>query len=493
MRIMSTYPFDETLTQIETLIIQGLNTKASLRIKSIATSEVPIDRVSQFANLARRCGEFSIALKLLNPIIRSEKLLTHRKPTNSELCAYASTLVMIGATDEANKIFFTIDPNDLPDVLLFQSMGLIANWKYGSAIPVLRRFLSKVDPTEYSFWIATTNLAAALVVRRQHREAHETISKLLEICKQRGYNLLLSNALVLAAQSKFDQNDFTGARQILLEASEVGSISSLYKSLIQKWLVIIDLQKLKDKADAVEKALSFRQSSMSMGFWENVRDIDFHIAKSTRDTKLFYGVYHGSFFTSYKRKIKEEFNPQQPSPSEIQFSHDITKVNKIFNLDSFLQTNDTVSHFVKILLKDHYQPFRLGQLFNSLYPDEFYNPFSSPHRIEQVVYRLRKKIAAQDLGFSITSNSKALKIAPLPGISLEYSAKSIKKDTLKESPSWLDKLQKIFSVNDVVLLTGCSKRSAQRSINQSIQENRVVKKGKGKATYYLRSGGMSQE
>lgn len=484
--------FEERLAQIETAVRQGRMTEARGLLRAVPRSQVPRPFAARCAHLARRCGDYGYALRLLNPIVRAEKILGE-PPTADEWCAYAATLVMIGAAEEANRIFAEIDPKHHPEVLLFKSMALIGQWKYGSTIPLLERYLRIIPPAEYFHWVAATNYAAALVVQERYEAADALLEKLRRTCEAENHILLLSNTMVLTAQSALNQGDFPRARDVLRKGHELIATGALYRSLAEKWLVIIDLKESGASPEAVAAALKLRRFSVEHGFWENVRDLDFHLAKARNDTKSFYDVYLGSPYASYRRKIKREFKPKVGPPGQILLSAKEGQPERKVVLDDFLNSGRTSSRLALALLSDHYQPVRLGQLFSLLHPGEFYSPFSSPHRIEQSVYRLRQAAAEAALGFSIMVKGGGFKLSPDPGVGLELSTEFLNRFPGAGAPPWMKSLKPRFTPRDLASATGVSLRTAQRMINEAVNDKHLVKQGRGRATVYLATRGISHD
>ncbi|MCB0387176.1 MAG: hypothetical protein KDD43_17465, partial [Bdellovibrionales bacterium] len=89
-------------------------------LKSLNTSKVPRAYRSTLANLARRNGLPLIGIRLLNPIIRSDKPMDE-KPRGEEISEYAVSLLNIGAVDEARILLDQLDGRDFPSVLLYRS------------------------------------------------------------------------------------------------------------------------------------------------------------------------------------------------------------------------------------------------------------------------------------------------------------------------------------------------------------------------------------
>ncbi|MCJ8278282.1 MAG: hypothetical protein MJK18_15695, partial [Bdellovibrionales bacterium] len=101
------------LEEIELFIRKGELRKASLCIQKIDPSQIEKHETFSLANLCQRIGNSTLALKLLHPYIRGQQA-QWEPPTESDLIDYAFTLIMIGASEAALKIFSETSPDCHP-------------------------------------------------------------------------------------------------------------------------------------------------------------------------------------------------------------------------------------------------------------------------------------------------------------------------------------------------------------------------------------------
>ncbi|MCM2280831.1 MAG: hypothetical protein NDI61_03180 [Bdellovibrionaceae bacterium] len=474
------------MSQIEAAIRSGQMLQARTLLTEIPKSEIPRVLTARTANLARRCGAHHFALRLLAPLIRPQKIL-ERPASAEERLSYAATLLMIGATHEGMTLLETIPAAEFPEALFFRSLGFISQWKYGSAIPALERYLQSLNTNDYAYRVGVTNLAASFIVRGRYQDADACIAENIRACQTGDYRLLLSNNFVLAAQSSLAQDNLALARQHLRSARAITAPGAhAPQALIDKWDVITALRSPESRTESVAKAHALRSQWSQQGYWENVRDIDFHLAKTLREDDRFWSVYWGSPFTSYRRKIKLEYGPVSPNPEALVLGD--AEGDKTLSIYDTVSGRSLSGRLVRALLTDHYQPLRIGTLFSKLYPGQYFDPFSSQHRIEQAVYRLRELSRLHDWGLSVQVVHGSFQLRAEMGRAIRLTTKRLSLRQADPRHDWLLSHPRFqsspFSCSDVADILRISIRNAQRLLNMAHASGWVIRRGNGRATQY---------
>lgn len=488
------------IENLDQLIKAGRMRDAKDLLSRFSRSQVPREHASTVSHLARRCGYPHYGLKLLMPFVRPDSTVNITKQnqkispaTPFEIAAYASNLTNIGATQESYALLKSIPENASPDILLYKIFALFGQWKYGSSIPLAKRYINRTPKTEYMHWVGVTNLAAALIACNHLEEANTFLKELVFVAKEKNYKLLLANAHTLEAQVYVEQKNFAKAKLALQQAKDTLVQQSLYHSLIKKWTIIVNLLQ-NCNADSIARAKDYRQESINNNYWENVRDIDYYLGKVTQDTQLLTRVYYGTPFMSYRRRILKEVGPNLKLPKKMTLfgSH----FHKIRSLDEILTNETQFSKILQILLFDHYQPLRLGRFFSLLYAEEFYNPFSSPHRVDQAIYRFRVSSTAKNLGLDVVRANDSYKLISVSEEALEVSLSLLRSfqssvTQTNKAPHWLrdPKLtKKSFTSQHLSKHLGISQRTAQRLIKDAINNDMLMSLSNGRSTRYQAKG-----
>lgn len=453
-------------------------------IKKISPTQLPRKHMARLTHLSRRCGLNQFGLKLLAPLIHPDKPLAI-PANNEEKVAYASCLTNIGATEESLKILTSVPLEKNPEILLFQVFAYFSQWKYGSSIPLLKQYLNLLTIEDYNYWVGVTNLAAALIAENHLSEAEVWLLKLREQCEKKSYQLLLGNTLMLLAQSYIQNQNYELAK-LTLQSAELTTKNNtgLYQSLIQKWKLIIKLLTCPNELIRKE-ATNFKYVSINNGYWETVRDVDFYTAKAFNDSDLFYKVYYGTPYISYRRRIKKEW-PLSFTPPEDIILNDVT--DKTFPEIRLIMGNHFLSSkLFYYLILDHYQPIRGGKLFSLLYPDEYYNPFSSPHRLNQLIHRFKKEKIFADYKLKIKCQQFSYKLSLPTDQKIILGLPYLNKNKMTV-PNWLKLVEShgesTFSSQKLQSLLNISQRTAQRYLQSALTSQLLIKLGRGRSTVY---------
>jgi hypothetical protein len=134
---------------------------------------------------------------------------------------------------------------------------------------------------------------------------------------------------------------------------------------------------------------------------------------------------------------------------------------------------------------DFYLPSAIGEIHARIYPDEHFNPDSSPSRVQNAVLRLRRWIERVHAPLRIQKMGSLYRLKLKPGGALrvgrEPTAPSKAHAVLALKQVWGEKP---FTLEEARKSLGVSHRSAQRLFSTAQQEGWVSRDGKGPATRY---------
>ena len=140
----------------------------------------------------------------------------------------------------------------------------------------------------------------------------------------------------------------------------------------------------------------------------------------------------------------------------------------------------------QLLLQDFYKPVRIVEIFESIYPDEFYDPFSSPHRVQQLINRLRSEIAQVGMDLEILNLAGAYKVRIGSSLGVKYRQGTV---PLDRCATLLQQLKdnyknKTFTSQEASQVLHISPRQTRNWLNLGIERNMVSKSKKGRITFY---------
>jgi hypothetical protein len=425
------------------------------------------------ASFYRKMGFPYLGVKLLAPIIRSEKPL--EAPGDGEKIEYAACLYRIGLAMEAQKLLASIE-EDGPQKLLYLSFVLFSNWNYAAAIPILIKYLKRPCLTDREHFIGQLNLSAAYIFEGQYQLARN----LLEICERyalkEDLNRYLGNILELKAQVHYHSNEDQLGKACLKRSLKLFKSKNEFGYLFSlKWLAIFEL---KTKPALYQSVL---EMAYQRRHWETIRSLNYYKAKVLGDQHLMSEVYLGTPYQSFRQMILRE-NPGFEFKLENlrfgvgQFIYD-QKNKSIINQNKQIRVFkgfELEQRLLDALCADYYRPKTAFQLFQYLYPDEYFLPSTSLNKTQQVISRFNKSIYCIEFDRPYYQ---------LNGICVHYSPfHMVEKDQylriLKESR------ESEFKSSEVAALFNISQRQATRVLKKLVNQRKLAQIKKGRSSYY---------
>lgn len=369
-------------------------------LERLCAGKLPRESLRPAAALAWRAGAPQLGVKLLNPIVRSDR----RHPveaTAQEKAEYAHCLTRIGAVDEAIGILDTLDAKAAPKVSFFLASAHMKRWDYEAALPLLRRYVEGPLPA-YDRLVGRVNLAAVLVYLRRYRPASAQLRELVYETGVRKHGLLHANCLELAAYNGIMHGKYERARSFLLRAEALFERPDNHEAFfLRKWKAILSLRESGGSPAAAAEVEAVRREATARRHFETVRDCDRFLALVTGDEARFRHVYFGTPFESFRRDLQRDFRPAVQVPETYRW--ELGSGKKPAEIDvaagrgpsgEWLKTGNAVHRLLLLFASDFYQPFRVPALFSRLFPNEYFDPASSPPRVHQTIKFLRQWLAA---------------------------------------------------------------------------------------------------
>lgn len=484
----------ELLTQIDSLIRLGESAKAKTLLRNLPVRRIPTDSRKDLANCARRLNLPSLALRLLHPLVRPNGRRVQRGATPAEKAEYAGSLIRLGAIDEALELLKQLPVADSPEVLLLESFALFAEWNYRSAIVLLQQYVKSPHLTEYQRLVGNTNLAAALTYENDD-SALPLVSQLIAQADQGKWNVLSVNLRMMQAESAIAAGQYQFARDALSVAHESVSEDTLESLFIRKWKWVTELYANPNSSLAVEGVKEVREEAIRRNHWETVRNCDYHLAVATKDLILFEKVYFGTPFESLKKRLRAQF----PSVTELRDTYDWkcfpgnspTQLNlfspeRIRERVAGLSPGRVPYKLLQALCRDFYRPIRVASLHALLYPNEFFNPSSSPARVHQAIKRVRIWFAKNRLPLQITIAQGAYRLIATSPCTISIPQKNKFNTTTEYRIYCLYQVMshKEFTARDAAKALKLNLWKTIRLLSAAVEKQTVTRTGKANQTKY---------
>jgi len=507
------------VSQIETWndrIKRGEGHQVGRELRRIPRDEIPLAQLAKIANISWRISQPSIGLRLLFPRLRSQGNLKVVDALDA-FTEYAGCLLEVGALSEARQVLRDLRGRT-PRSKFYSALLMFKEWDYESAVPLLEDYLKQI-PADYHQLVVRVNLASTYVNIHDWDRAIPFLSELQIELEAKGHWLLLGNSYEIESQIYFEKRDHSYALECLKKSekhlSQTRNMGWIY---CKKWQFINRLYQSRVAARDVARTTSIggvphalysewsalRTDALSMGSWETLRELDLHWAICTENQELLNHVYYGSPTKTYRAKVLSLLKREAPS-LEVPASFDWLRVRQngveprltdfkelmMEFKSSELKNSQSVllKRLLYVLCSDFYAPFRIGQMFSILFEGEFYDLGTSPDRVFQLIKRLRAWLDERDIGCEIVWGRRgyAIQFKKNHGIVLD---RDIVEQGLpnKSNIHYLllqDRFGKEpFSSAAVGDQMNCSTRTANRVLNELINEGRVLSMGRGRFTRF---------
>jgi tetratricopeptide (TPR) repeat protein len=364
------------------------------RIAKLKIAGVPREFRLRLSVICRRAGIAETGLRLLGRLVRSEK----GESTLEEKVEYAALLAQVGLVNEALEILVEADRKGLAMASLVRGFCDIRIWDYESSLQCFERFLS-LQPTPYLEEVARVNLAAALVATARWDRALVEIEGNLKRARQNGNARLIGNCLELRARVFLAQGKFELCRKDLEEAVTISSPGSFDRLFIEKWNAVLSSQ----ETGRIEALDQLKLKARELEHWDTVREADLFACKIRFEQKRFDHLYFGSPLKGYRERILREV---EGPPSPVYFFGG--EPTRVFDLasgrmqgDEKINAGKKIHQTLSVICRDFYAPVKLGQVFAQIYPNEYFDIFSSPTRVHSTIKRCRDWLVEAEIPATI--------------------------------------------------------------------------------------------
>lgn len=425
--------FAELAASVKGLIESGAIAEAQRLLQTTKDQNPTREQKLELAHLYRRARLPDRAVMLLRPFVRPSSKKTY-VASDQEKLAYAAALTLLDSTKECHKLLQTVENQNLSEFLLFQAFNLIREWDYAGATRSLEAYIQQ-EEDEYKKAIGSINLLQCYLFCEALDRAQQLIeSKTVEsFLIQQSKFRLLGNFYELSAQFHFQKQNWELAEQALAKAQKYSQQNkSVDELFVNKWKLLVDMQKGADRQDIKVRWLDMRQKAYALAHFETARDLDYHYSLSVKDEDILRHVYWGTPFNSYREKILKTFASRHSSELPIGngyarpvfVNHEQlpfflnTSEMPLFDLDTFngdarFSRESLLKKLFASLNADFYKVASPYFIFESVYEDEFFNPESSPLKVRQLVFRAKELLKESDAPVSIHFGERGYWLEPL--------------------------------------------------------------------------------
>lgn len=482
--------------QIQKAVVDGQHNICRQNLVSQIPQKLNREWAQKFAELAVRVHLPLYALKALHPHVFPENSFT-APATTPEKMTYARALYHLSAVDDAIEILNTLDSRSEPEVLFLRACAHIFNWNYPAAIADLHSYLASDRIVPYRRVVAQVNLAAALISVQNFSAAGRLLDEIQLECRTQSYHLLLGNSYELRSQIEIFQGRYPEALSTLeIAKTFLQTQGALYALYIEKWFSIAQCLQAPTLTH-LQQLDQVRLKATQLGHWSTLRECDLFQAIALSDESLLRKVIMGTPSEIYRQRARKLFKTdiifrglyelklQVPTSSDAEYV--FNPYQKLAGRAALFDKPLLLSLF-EALTADFYQPSHISMLFKKIYPDEKFNPFTSPARVLQLLRRLDSWFKENLIPLKVRFKKSEFCLKALGQITIQIqrgkdlanrSSKNYQladlRNTIKEKSLSVERIGKLLNISD---------SSVRRLLDQGLHNGEIKKLGSGRGTLY---------
>ncbi len=440
------------------------------------------------ASLLRRAGCYNTGLKVLHPALFFKDRTERTDIKSWDLAEYALLISEIGIPQQAIQYFARVDAKQVPMKNLYMAFCFFKMWNYKEAEKYLIRYIGSIGISDYERLLGQINLLAAMIENDNLEKANQLL-KTLRLSIMASENIRIkSNFLELEAQYFIKVGDLVKAESLLGEAEQLARKNMERDGLyIRKWLAYLQAKKTK----SLQPLHSFSKEAQRFQEWESLRDCEFLKLKVSFDPKRFAQLFVGTPKPAYRNRLLNSFEILEPPKmaylGKPNASDTVDVLQARFRDQEIFALGRPLHQMFYALCSDFYAAQPVGALFHSTFPEEYYDPNSSPNRIHQLIFRLREEFLRNNLGgvqvlefdgtYSLQTDNKTLLRLELLDAKFSREAIMFKRLCSKDIP-WPLRSKTVAESLQI------SKPTAVRYIRYWLSKGWLTKDGNGPETLY---------
>lgn len=483
---------DLLIANLDSLTKQGQRVQVLKEISRIVKGGPSRTLRPQLARLANRNHAYVLALRILHPIIREDRMKLAEAGAEA-LNIYATSLMWIGALEEAQECLHRIKGST--DALLTEAFVHFARWDYQKSRPLLLTYINSPATSPYQKLVGQINLLAALIAVGNLKQAKDVFEPLNSQLKENpNYKLLYGNCLELRSQIEILEKSYDTALTYLAASEKcLADQPGRYLLYVNKWRALAQLGIDAHDPVALQALIKVKTEATALKNWETIRDCDFHLARLSGNDELMQRILLGTPYQGYHDRMESLFGIAVSGSKNLIYCPTQAELNpRCIGLNgneiaenSFL--NSTSWPLLQIMTKDIYRPPRMGVIFNSLYKNEYFDPFTSPQRVRNSIFRFNDWAKATNCEFKIRIDGGDFQFVGPEGLGII--------STQRERPliGWQAALKvfktqndsRSFTTSDVAKVLKITPRSALNILQKALALKKIEKIGTGKSSRYI--------
>jgi hypothetical protein len=257
-----------------------------------------------------------------------------------------------------------------------------------------------------------------------------------------------------------------------------------YELYAEKWTLIARC--LKSSAPEDLKSLqALREKAFALGHWNTVRECDLFEGLISQNGELIRKVVMGTPYEPYRRRVRKLFGTKIIAKGQFQLllkAENASAEQEAIIFDpcqkgaapEALHEKALLFSLYNALTEDFYHPASLGILFQKIYPEEKFNPYTSPARVLQLLRRLDRWFSDNGHPIQVSFKKSEFRLVSSRNVYLTVqrgAALTATEGKIIELKNHFS--TRTFSTNEVCEVLGISKSSANRLLKEALDEGKL--------------------
>lgn len=485
---------------------QGRIAEARARVLAIPSDRLDREQRLAVATLTNHCFLARRTVQLLHRVVRPGPRSARVTATDGEKAEYAIALMRLEAHREARALLEEIRERTRPRVRAAIAVTCFRVWDWAAPVHLLEEGLGRSGQTPVQRLYCAVQLATA----RLHGfddppGARKILERVMAEARALGHVRLRWDALNMMAQSHYLERDWTAASRWLAEMEQIGrdDPEGTLAMHTRVWVTLVELNRSRGAAAARKAVAEVREAHRRAGVFWQVRSIEYYEALALEDRERLVRLYYGSPFEGARARVASRI-PGGEAAIPARYEHAVGEgagaaarwldvaTGESFRGTSSLKPGQLPQRLLAALVSDFYAPPTIIQLHADMYPENHFNPASSPARVWQAIKRLRAWLASGKIPLAVREEDGRYYPHSTGGLRLrlEKPARDPLSPVLREFVRRLAREfgPRPFQAAEVERACGVSRWTACARLREAEASGKLAREGRAASTRYRLQG-----
>ena len=490
-----------TIDYIHSLIREDAFVEARAELR-ILFRRKPRDRrqLVRLAQLARLAYMPEKSIELLHRRVRPQAARAGiNVATEEERAEYGMALAHIGAGGEALGLLSQISLQRHPWIFGPLCLAHFRNFDWARTLPMIRKYLLLPQLSPKDRLTARELLGTALLHGSQdYLQSQRVLEATVREAELLRFPVIRNQARLLLIQCCYYQKKWASARRQLarLERTLPEESDTIFSLNLRQWQALVAFHSSGNPAAALKQLASARRGFQRLGRWWSARSCFFYEAVCKKDERMLEHLYFGTPLPQIRKHLMLEFGKGAaalPMHYDLRISPMSSKgpwqrldliTGKSRARAVRLKLGQLPRKVLRALSLDFFAPPNVAQLFERIYPGEYFHPTAALVRTRQALLQTRRWLAEHRIPLLIVESQGLYRLQSEYSFTLRVPApEAVSSETVALAKEAFGERQ--FSSHELAEHLRISERSARRSLKEAVERLQIIP-GSGRALYRVR-------